>query len=338
MANEKPTVFLTQDDYETLRSGGSVVINGVSYGPGFSSDDVYFVCYYTDIIGPTGPTGAIGPTGREGPQGVTGAVGPTGSIGPRGLTGVGISSVTQSVSSGEDQGVNTITVTLDNKKTYTFEVRNGSKGATGNGIDHAEISYTSSNSGTKIPDSGWGSSVPSVDAGKFLWVRIGLIYTDGNTDEYYSVAYQGEDGSNGYTFTPIISEEGELSWIKSHDSGGRLPSPVNIKGPAGSVASVVVSGPTGGYVTDITLDPATKNLNVTKSGVVADYLPITGGTLLGDVVFASTSNASYLKNINNRSLLLPTSGYIMPIDGQKGSILGSNGVAFTAMSTPALGG
>lgn len=87
MANEKPTVFLTQDDYEILRAGGTVVINGVSYGPGFNSNDVYYVCYYTNIIGPTGPTGATGYTGATGPTGATGATGPTGATGALGPTG-----------------------------------------------------------------------------------------------------------------------------------------------------------------------------------------------------------------------------------------------------------
>lgn len=88
MANEKPTVFLTQDDYEKLRNNEQVVINGVTYGPGFDADDVYFVCYYRSIIGPTGPTGAIGAVGPQGPQGITGSRGPTGPVGERGPTGL----------------------------------------------------------------------------------------------------------------------------------------------------------------------------------------------------------------------------------------------------------
>ena len=101
MANEKPTVFLTQSDYEILRSGGTVIINGTSYGPGFSANDVYFVCYYSNVIGPTGPqgpqgpqgvgavgpTGKTGPTGPAGPKGNQGVSGPTGATGPTGPTG-----------------------------------------------------------------------------------------------------------------------------------------------------------------------------------------------------------------------------------------------------------
>ena len=84
MAN---TVFLTQNDYEILRSGGTVVINGVTYGPGFTGDN-YYVCYYKSIVGPTGPTGPIGVTGNQGEIGPTGRRGPTGAIGDRGPQGL----------------------------------------------------------------------------------------------------------------------------------------------------------------------------------------------------------------------------------------------------------
>ena len=59
------TIYLTQKDYEILRSGGTVVINGTTYGPGFLGD-YYYICYYTSIIGPTGPQGAIFAEGPEG--------------------------------------------------------------------------------------------------------------------------------------------------------------------------------------------------------------------------------------------------------------------------------
>ena len=84
----KPTVFLTQDQYEILAKGkDKVTVNGVQYGPGFDSNNVYFVCYYTSIIGPTGPQGGQGPRGNQGIAGPQGTVGPTGPLGPRGIQG-----------------------------------------------------------------------------------------------------------------------------------------------------------------------------------------------------------------------------------------------------------
>lgn len=87
------TYFLTQAQYETLRTGGSTevtdYIGNKKTLTGLPSDG-YFVCYYQNIIGPTGPrgfTGAIGETGPTGPQGNTGPTGPQGPVGPTGPKG-----------------------------------------------------------------------------------------------------------------------------------------------------------------------------------------------------------------------------------------------------------
>ena len=84
---QKRTYFLTQRQYETLRTGGTTTVtdyNGnVATLTGLPSDG-YFVCYYQDIIGPTGPRGIPGDKGE------TGALGPTG---PQGTTGIGLKSV-----------------------------------------------------------------------------------------------------------------------------------------------------------------------------------------------------------------------------------------------------
>lgn len=84
---QKKTYFLTQRQYETLRTGGTTTVtdyNGnVATLTGLPSDG-YFVCYYQDIIGPTGPRGIPGDKGE------TGALGPTG---PQGEMGIGLKSV-----------------------------------------------------------------------------------------------------------------------------------------------------------------------------------------------------------------------------------------------------
>ena len=51
---------------------------------------------------------------------------------PEVINGAGIKSIEQTSTSSEDGGVNTITVTLTDGGTSTFEVRNGSKGSQGN--------------------------------------------------------------------------------------------------------------------------------------------------------------------------------------------------------------
>lgn len=51
---------------------------------------------------------------------------------PEVINGAGIKSIEQTSTSSEDGGVNTITVTMTDGGTHTFEVRNGSKGSQGN--------------------------------------------------------------------------------------------------------------------------------------------------------------------------------------------------------------
>ena len=84
---QKKTYFLTQRQYETLRTGGTTTVTDQNANlatlTGLPSDG-YFVCYYQDIIGPTGPRGIPGDKGE------TGALGPTG---PQGATGIGLKSV-----------------------------------------------------------------------------------------------------------------------------------------------------------------------------------------------------------------------------------------------------
>jgi len=54
--------------------------------------------------------------------------------------------------------------------------------------------YTTSTSGTTIPSSGWSTTVPSVDQGKWLWTRTTVNYDNGGQVISYACAYQGIDG------------------------------------------------------------------------------------------------------------------------------------------------
>lgn len=84
----------------------------------------------------------------------------------------------------------------------------------------------------------------------------------------------GAKGADGYTFTPSVSESGELSWTKSQDAGGAIPSAVNIKGPKGDQGDKGADGTPGtnGVTPEIsataTVDSntGTPSVTVTKSG------------------------------------------------------------------------
>lgn len=73
----------------------------------------------------------------------------------------------------------------------------GATGATGNGISDVTIEYVGSSSNTTAPSSGWGPTIPSVEAGRYLWTKTTFIYTNGKTDTQYSVAKQGSTGEAG---------------------------------------------------------------------------------------------------------------------------------------------
>ena len=58
------------------------------------------------------------------------------------FNGVGVASIEQTTTSTEDGGTNVVTVSLDNGQTATFNVRNGSKGSTGESITITSVTET----------------------------------------------------------------------------------------------------------------------------------------------------------------------------------------------------
>lgn len=95
----------------------------------------------------------------------------------------------------------TIPVVVDgitmNKK-FSFAVaRTGNTGAAGKGISSTVIEYVGSTSNTTVPTSGWSTTIPSVEAGGYLWTRVTTNYTSGSPSYSYSVAKQGATGATG---------------------------------------------------------------------------------------------------------------------------------------------
>ena len=157
-------------------------------------------------VGPTGPAGPTGPQGEVGPQGPTGPAGADGSKGADGAAGKDGVTYTPSVS---DAGV--ISWTNDGGKTNPKSVSiKGPKGDTGaTGADGA--------AGPQGPKGDTGEMGPQGPAGA-----------------------DGAAGKDGVTFTPSMSDDGDLSWTNN----GNLTNPktVNIKGPKGDTGA---QGPQG---------------------------------------------------------------------------------------------
>ena len=76
----------------------------------------------------------------------------------------------------------------------------GEKGEDGKGISSTTITYQASSSGTSIPTGNWSSSVPTVSAGRYLWTRTIIQYTDGTTSTSYSVGKMGQNGTPARTY------------------------------------------------------------------------------------------------------------------------------------------
>lgn len=98
------------------------------------------------------------------------------------------------------------TYTDSSSETGYSVARMGQDGAKGNdgiagkdgvGIKTTIIEYAVNTNGTVRPTSGWSTTIPSVPAGQYLWTRTTWTYTDNTTEQGYTVARQGANGSNG---------------------------------------------------------------------------------------------------------------------------------------------
>lgn len=70
-------------------------------------------------------------------------------------------------------------------------------GANGKGIKSTNITYQSSSNGTTAPTGSWSSTIPAISAGKYLWTRTIITYTDDSNSTSYSVSRNGTNGQNG---------------------------------------------------------------------------------------------------------------------------------------------
>jgi hypothetical protein len=75
----------------------------------------------------------------------------------------------------------------------------GATGATGVGVKSSAVTYQASSSGTSIPTGTWGTTIPSVAAGQYLWTRTVITYTNNTTTTSYSVGKMGNTGATGAT-------------------------------------------------------------------------------------------------------------------------------------------
>lgn len=75
--------------------------------------------------------------------------------------------------------------------------KDGIAGKDGLGVLSTEITYVISASGTTTPTDGWTAQVPTLEKGKYLWTKTQWTYTDGSTENGYTVSYIAKDGNDG---------------------------------------------------------------------------------------------------------------------------------------------
>ena len=99
----------------------------------------------------------------------------------------------------EIPGGHRVTIT-DETSTKNFNVMDGLA------IDHIEVAYAESSSGTSAPSdpSDWQSTPPEVATGNYLWTRNTTYLKDGTNSVAYLVGLQGAEGiSPTVTVTPV---------------------------------------------------------------------------------------------------------------------------------------
>ena len=180
-----------------------------------ASEEVTFVNVSDGKQGPKGPQGPQGPKGDRGNDGLPGK------------DGVGLKTTTITYGMSDNDTVmpnnwssqvptlvkgkylwtKTVWTYTDSssetgyQKTYIAKDGNngndGLPGKDGVGIRNTTITYAQGTSGTVAPTNGWSSQVPNVKEGQYLWTKTVWDYTDGTSEQGFSVAKMGEQGPKG---------------------------------------------------------------------------------------------------------------------------------------------
>lgn len=98
----------------------------------------------------------------------------------------------------------------------------GIDGKDGVGITLTDVEYAKSSSNSTAPTSGWQTTAPTWENGKYIWSRTKVVYTDGSTNYTKAACITGgvgETGSTGVGVSSIV-EQYYLSSSYSTQTGG----------------------------------------------------------------------------------------------------------------------
>lgn len=108
-------------------------------------------------------------------------------------------------------------------KTFSWtKVKNGSNGSNGISVTSTDVEYAQNTSATTAPTTGWTTTAPTWQNGKYIWSRTKTVLSDGTTKYTNPACITGQQGNNGATGTGItsITEEYYLSTSKTTQTGG----------------------------------------------------------------------------------------------------------------------
>ena len=189
---------------------------------------------YTNPACITGGKGATGAAGNDG-KGVksttiTYQASTSGTTTP---TGSWLSTI-PTVSAGQYLWTRTVITYTDSTNSTSYSIgkmgEQGSTGAAGKGVKSTTVTYQASTSGTTTPTGSWSSTVPTVSAGKYLWTRTVITYTDNTSSTAYSIGKMGEQGPTGSTGATGTGVQSITELYKILDTKEQQPIPTSDTG------------------------------------------------------------------------------------------------------------
>lgn len=94
------------------------------------------------------------------------------------------------------------------------------KGESGKGIKSTDVEYAISVSNVIAPVDGWQTTSPEWEAGKYIWSRTKIVYSDGEVKYTQAACISGEQGADGKGIKSI-TEEYYLSSSSATTTGGK---------------------------------------------------------------------------------------------------------------------
>ena len=156
--------------------------------------DVRFTKKFSIGVALKGTTGDKGDDITISSKSVTYQVGSSGTTAPNGEW----STTIPSVGNGQYLWTKTYVKYSDGNSTEAYSVSYKGTNGTSVSVTSTSVMYGVSDSGTTAPgESSWGTTVPTVNNGQYLWTKTHVQYSDGKETTSYSVSYKGTNGTDG---------------------------------------------------------------------------------------------------------------------------------------------